>query len=287
LSIAEHASYRSINKARTDFEDFDMARSTVALLTDFGLDDNYVGIMKCVMADICPDVTMLDICHDVPPQNVLSGAFLLSGAAKFFPDDTVVLGVVDPGVGSNRRSIALDFGDFKCVGPDNGLFDMLKKHFELESAWELTNTDLHLEQVSATFHGRDVFAPVAAHLAGGRPIEDVGDQLDIDDLVGLPPSAPFFRKDRIEAHIIHVDRYGNLITNLSNSEYYEWNGDRDIHIDLGGDTVDLYTTFSEVGRGQPLAYFGSAGQLEVAVRDGSAARHFQAGQGDTVLLERD
>lgn len=263
-----------------------MARSTVALLTDFGLDDNYVGIMKCVLADICPDVTMLDICHEVPPQNLLSGAFLLSGAAPFFPPDTVVLGVVDPGVGSKRRSIALDFGDFRCVGPDNGLFDMLRKQFELESAWELTNPEFHLDHVSATFHGRDIFAPVAAHLAAGRAIEEVGERVDIDDLVRLPPSTAFIRDQRVEAHIIHADRYGNLITNLSEAEYVEWNDDGEVEIDLGGKTVQLFETFSEVGRGQALAYFGSSGQLEVAVRDGSAARHFQAGQGDTVLIER-
>ncbi|MGM0557550.1 MAG: SAM hydrolase/SAM-dependent halogenase family protein, partial [Myxococcota bacterium] len=155
-----------------------MERSTVALLTDFGLHDNYVGIMKCVMADICPGLKMLDICHEVPPQNVLSGAFLLTGSARFLPDDSVVLGVVDPGVGSGRRAIALDFGGFQCVGPDNGLFDMLRKQFPLQSAWELTNTDLHLDLVSSTFHGRDIFAPVAAHLADGLDISQVGEQLD-------------------------------------------------------------------------------------------------------------
>lgn len=263
-----------------------MPRSTVALLTDFGLDDNYVGIMKCVLTDICPQVTMLDICHEVPPQNLLSGAFLASGAAKFFPADTVLLGVVDPGVGSGRRSIALEFGEFKCVGPDNGLFDMLRKHFELRSAWELSNESLHLDHVSATFHGRDVFAPVAAHLANGVKIESVGHQIDPDDLVRLPPSAPFVRENRVEAHIIHVDRYGNLITNLSVAEYRDWADGRDVDVELGDQPLKLYRTFSEVSRGQPLAYFGSAGQLEVAVRDGSAARHFQAGQGDTVLLSR-
>jgi hypothetical protein len=263
-----------------------MNRSTVALLTDFGLDDNYVGIMKCVMADICPGLTMLDICHEVPPQNLLSGAFLLAGAAPYFPDDTVVLGVVDPGVGSSRRSIALDFGAFKCVGPDNGLFDMLRQHFTLESAWALTNEELHLDRVSSTFHGRDIFAPVAAHLAHGVDISEVGEQLELDALVGLPPSSAFIRENRVEAHIIHVDRYGNLITNLSVMEFDRWTNGEDVAIDLGGQTLALHRTFSEVSRGQALAYFGSAGQLEVAVRDGSAARHFGAGQGDTVLVER-
>ena len=265
-----------------------MTRPTIALLTDFGLEDNYVGIMKCVMADICPDATMIDLCHKVAPQNVLSGAFLLSGAAKFLPDGAVVLGVVDPGVGSGRRSIALDFGRFKCVGPDNGLFDMLRKHYSLESAYELTNEDLHLDRISATFHGRDIFAPVAAHLAAGHSVSEVGDELELDDLVRLPPSTPFIRDRRIEAHVIHVDRYGNLITNLSEGEYRDWLGDEDdeASIQLQDHKLSFHRTFSEVPRGQSLAYFGSAGQLEIAVREGSAAHHFRSSQGDTVTVRR-
>ncbi|MFW5966563.1 MAG: SAM hydrolase/SAM-dependent halogenase family protein [Persicimonas sp.] len=263
-----------------------MTSPTVALLSDFGLEDNYVGIMKCVIADVCPEAQILDLCHDVPPQNLISGAYLLASAAPFLPEGTVLTGVVDPGVGSNRRAVAIDVGDFVCVGPDNGLFDMVLKHFETQQIVDLSESDYHLPEVSTTFHGRDIFAPVAGHLAAGVALEDLGESLDVEDLVRLAPTSAFFRKHRIECHVIHVDRFGNLITNLSREEAEEWLDGAVPKVSVSDREVPMVETFSGVSKGRALAYYGSSGQLEVAVRDGNAADRFGVGQDETILVER-
>ncbi|QDG53303.1 SAM-dependent chlorinase/fluorinase [Persicimonas caeni] len=264
-----------------------MNTPTVALLTDFGLKDNYVGIMKAVIDGICPGVQLVDLCHEVPPQNLLSGAYLLSSAAPYLKEGTILMGVVDPGVGSTRRSVAIDTGSFVCVGPDNGLFDMVLKKYSPNRVVVLDNPEFHLPKVSATFHGRDIFAPVSGHLAAGANLETLGTHLDPADLVRLPPSAPFLHNERIECHVIHVDRFGNLITNLSDRELTDWLDGARPRIDLDGERVPLMKTFASVPKRRPLAYFGSSGQLEIAVRDGSAARHFGAAQGQTVGVEKE
>jgi S-adenosylmethionine hydrolase len=261
-----------------------MANATVALLTDFGLKDNYVGIMKCVLDGICPGVQLIDLCHEVPPQNLLSGAYLLSSAAPYFKEETIVMGVVDPGVGGARRAVAIDTGSFICVGPDNGLFDMVLKKYPPERVVELDNDRFHLPKVSSTFHGRDVFAPASGHLAAGVAFEELGTPVDPDDLVRLPPSAPFIREKRIECHVVHIDRFGNLITNLTDDEMGEWLDGAKPRVEVNDTEVPVFQTFSSVPKRRPLAYFGSSGQLEIAVREGNAARHFNGAQGQTVVV---
>ncbi len=263
-----------------------MTSPTVALVTDFGLHDNYVGIMKCVIDDICPGAQIIDLCHEVSPQNLLSGAYLLSSAAPYLKRGTVLVGVVDPGVGSTRRAIAIDTGEFVCVGPDNGLFDMVLKKFEPRRVVELNNPQYHMQRVSATFHGRDIFAPAAGHLAAGVAVEELGDAIEPADLVRLPATSAFMRERRIECHVVHVDRFGNLITNLSDDELAQWLEDARPKVIIDDIEVPLVETFTDVERRRELAYFGSSGQLEIAVRDASAARHFNAGQGQTVFVEK-
>lgn len=263
-----------------------MPHPTVALLTDFGLKDNYVGIMKSVIDGICPGVQLIDLCHEVPPQNLLSGAYLLSSAAPFLKAGTILMGVVDPGVGSKRRSVAIDTGSFVCVGPDNGLFDMVLKKFSPKRVVALDDPSYHLPRVSSTFHGRDIFAPVSGHLAAGVALDMLGSPVDPGDLVRLPSSTPFVHDEHIECHVIHVDRFGNLITNLSDTELTQWLAGSRPHIDLDGERIPLMKTFSSVAKLRPLAYFGSSGQLEIAVREGSAARYFGAAQGHAVVVEK-
>lgn len=259
----------------------------IGLLTDFGLKDTYVGQMKCVIHNIHPDATVVDLCHEVPPQNILSGAYLASTAVPHLPDGGVLVGVIDPGVGSDRRAIAVDIGGRYLVGPDNGLFDLVFERNAPETIVALENDEYFREDVSQTFHGRDIFSPVGAHLAAGVDIEELGSVIKPEDLERLPPSDPFVEEDRIEAHVIHCDRFGNLILNLTRDRLEEWLGNSTPHVTLpGGRRVDLQETFSKASSGEPVAYYGSTDQLEIAINGGSASRYFGADQGTAVRIDR-
>ena len=264
-----------------------MPRSTIGILTDFGFDDTYVGLMKCVMADIAPDARTIDLCNEVPPQNILSGAYLAATALPYLPDGGTLMAVIDPGVGSERRAVAISVNGKYLVGPDNGLFELVLRHRNPDTIVTLENDEYFLSDVSSTFHGRDIFAPVSAHLAAGADITDLGPEVTLDSLEGLPPCDPFVQEERIECHVIHVDRFGNLITNLSRTELVDWlEGDTPV-IELQGTRVSLEETFEDSQGGQPLAYFGSTGQLEIAINNGNAERYFGADQGTTILLTRE
>ena len=262
-----------------------MSRPIVALLTDFGLEDTYVGVMKCVMADICPDGRFIDLCHDVDPQNILSGAYLATTALPHIPPGSLLTSVVDPGVGSKRRAVAAQWNDRFLVGPDNGIFDLVFKQQPPERIVSLENDEYFRRDISSTFHGRDIFAPASAHLAAGVDLDELGPELDHDELERLPPNAPFIEDDQIECHVIHVDRFGNLITNLGRDTILDWLEGRDPVIEIQEARIPLEKTFSAARNGQAIAYFGSTGQLEVAVNNGNAARYFEATQNTTVIVE--
>ncbi len=264
-----------------------MTRPTVGLLTDFGFDDTYVGLMKCVIAETAPRARILDLCHEVPPQNILSGAYLAATAVPYLPEGGVLTGVIDPGVGSERRAIAVDLGDRTLVGPDNGLFELVLRRRQPETVVEMTNDEYFLSRVSSTFHGRDLFAPTSAHLADGVDIRQLGPELDPDSLKGLPPCDPFVEARQIECHVIHVDRFGNLISNLGRTELVDWLDDARPVITINGTRVSLEETFEDSQGGQPLAYFGSTDQLEIAINNGNAERYFGADQGTTILIRRE
>lgn len=254
----------------------------IALLTDFGLDDPYVGIMKGVIARLNPAATVLDLCHGVRPQNVREGAFLLATALPYFPPGTVFVAVVDPGVGTARRPLALATPAGFFVGPDNGLLtwalpggptglETTPREGPLPPgvrAVELTNPAYWLPTVSATFHGRDIFAPVAAHLARGVPLEDLGRPLD--RILWLPRPRPVRRSDgTLEAHVLHIDRFGNLITDLEPADLRPL-GPRPVFTVGSSQIVGLVRTYAE-GQGL-VALVGSSGHLEIALPNGSAAR---------------
>jgi len=265
-----------------------MDRSMVGLLTDFGHQDTYVGLMKCIMTDICPDARLIDLCHEVPPQNILSAAYLADTVVPHLPDGGVLMAVIDPGVGSGRRAIAVEIGSNYLVGPDNGLFELILRHRSTDRIVALESEEYFRSVVSSTFHGRDIFAPVSAHLAAGVDIDALGPSVQPQDLETLPSSDPFFRDNRIEAHVIHVDRFGNLISNLARDEMEEWldGSEPEIAIEDQERPIDLKATFAESVGGRPLAYFGSTDQLEIAVTNGSAERYFGANQGTTIFIQR-
>ncbi len=269
----------------------------VVLTTDFGLVDHYVGVMRGVLLGICPDARVIDLSHEVSPQDVVGGAYLLLCAYRYFPPGTIHLAIVDPGVGTERRALALRADDYYYVGPDNGLFsyvlqDMAQRdriggrlegdRFVLGDrcqAVHLTRDDLWLKPTSDTFHGRDIFAPVAGHLGCGTRLEDLG--TPVDRLVAIP--WPWPRRDgmgRVTGEVVHVDRFGNLATSLRDEDLPS----RNVELLVAGRKVrGLYRTYGEARGGGPVALLGSCGLVEIAVPNGSAARELGVGRGEPVV----
>ncbi|MCS6845132.1 MAG: SAM-dependent chlorinase/fluorinase [Caldilineales bacterium] len=243
----------------------------ITLTTDFGLDDGYVGAMKGVILGIAPGATLVDITHALPPQDIRRGVSVLREATPYFPAGTVHLAIVDPGVGSQRRPIALQAGAHRFVGPDNGLFTAAIADAQAAglpvAVYHLDRPAYWRPEISRTFHGRDIFAPVAAHLANGVPLEELG--TPVDDPVLLPLWRPERRPDgRILGHVDHVDHFGNLISNVPGA----WLAGRRWTISIAGrQLVGPRPTYAAAEPGELLALISSSGHLEVAVRNGSAA----------------
>ncbi len=248
-----------------------MGRKIITLTTDFGLEDPYVGVMKGVILGIAPDVALVDLCHQVPPQDVMAGAVALEAAAPHFPAGTIHLAVVDPGVGSARAAVAVQTENAWYVGPDNGLFTLALAADPVVRAVRLTNPVYQKRPVSATFQGRDIFSPAAGHLAAGVELSRLGEPSHV--LATLPFPTPMQRNGGLEVHVIHVDRFGNLVTDLTSEQLVEW---LESHphgrcmFEVGSHTVPLARTFADVAVGEPVAYVGSGGRLEIAIRNGSA-----------------
>ncbi len=249
----------------------------VALTTDFGLEDPFVGVMKGVILGICPGARIVDLTHGIPPQDVLAGCLALGEAAPYFPPGTVHVAVVDPGVGSARAALAVRTPRFLFVAPDNGILSFLSPDEVLEVR-RLENPDLWLHPVSRTFHGRDVFAPVAAHLARGVPLAEVGPEHAELRRLHLPEPVP--EPGAVRGEVLGFDRFGNAVTNIRA---------RDLPrpgraVEVAGRTVPLLGTYAEAPPGRPLALWGSWGRLEVSVRDGSARQVLGLGKGDPVRV---
>ncbi len=248
----------------------------ITLTSDFGYEDPFVGIMKGVILSIAPEVTIVDLCHGLPPQDIVAGALALESAVGCFPVGTVHLGVVDPGVGSERAAIAIQTERGFYVGPDNGLFSLALDRDRKIRAIRLTNMEYHAATISSTFHGRDIFAPVAAHLASGVSFESIGDP--IEEVTALDSPAAAIDEESIGAAIIHADRYGNLITNLRVEQLDEWLGETgrsDVSIEVGDERpIGLTRTFSDGHVGETVVYIGSGGRLEIGVRNRSAVDRY-------------
>lgn len=263
-------------------------RPVIAMMTDFGLGDGDVGVMKGVIAGITPDAHIIDITHDVAPQNVSSGAWILASAYRYFPQGTVFVCVVDPGVGSSRGAIAIHAGNWFFVGPDNGLFSYIFVQQPVHQAVVLNNPAYHQPQVSSTFHGRDIFAPAGAHLARGVALHELGSQLDPARLQRLEVDTPVRHGARIHARILHVDRFGNLITSIPLAMVPELFSGSQVHIVFPGTNavVDRHRRFFAEGPDDnlPFIYGDSSGYVGVAVRNGHAASMLRAGLATPIAL---
>ncbi len=239
----------------------------ITLTTDFGTRDGYVGAMKGVLIARAPGVPLCDITHDIPRHDTAAAAFALAQAAPLFPDGTVHVAVVDPGVGGARREVVVAGDRHVFVGPDNGLLSLVAP--APRAAFAIESPAFRREEVSATFHGRDVFAPAAAALAAGARPDEAGPKVEL--MGGLEGGAM--------GGIIHVDQFGNLITAIPGEAVPSGASVR-----VGGQSLPIVTTYSDVAEGEPLAYVGSAGTIEIAVRRGSAADLFSAGRGSPVAI---
>lgn len=271
----------------------------ISILSDFGLEDTYVAAMKAVIYGIAPSTKIMDLTHVIPPGDVTRGALELWRIAPVLPPGTVILGVVDPGVGTPRRAIAIQTSRLICVGPDNGLFTHLLDEENSAGMVELTNPDYHLSQVSHTFHGRDIFAPAAAHLASGVPISELGPPMT--SIRRLPaPALQSVEPGVLRGEILYADHFGNLVTSIgrlsqegSNLKIKPWTGKleamkfqtQDPELVLpNGTRIPLTDAFGDVEDGTITAYIGSAGLLEVAVNGGSALERSGLQRGERVEL---
>jgi S-adenosylmethionine hydrolase len=244
----------------------------VTLLSDFGLRDGYVAQMKGTILENCPDTTIVDISHEIEHHNIPMGSFILETTAPYFPKDTVHVAVVDPGVGSARKSVVLECETAIFVGPDNGLMARASERLGLKSIHEIREEAFLRKPVSSTFHGRDIFARVAGMIASGRRPEEVGPR--ISELEKLPISPPRLLEKKLACQVLHVDAFGNIITDADNRlvrripvEFGErvniWLGKRKLQ-------AEYARSYSEVGKGALAVLLGSQGFLEIAVREGSA-----------------
>ncbi|GAC1566747.1 MAG: SAM-dependent chlorinase/fluorinase [Ktedonobacteraceae bacterium] len=261
----------------------------IALLTDFGMGDGDVGVMKGVIAGIAPAARIIDITHAVPPQQIASGAWILASAYRYFPAHTVFVCVVDPGVGSSRAAIALHTGDWFFVGPDNGLFSYVLAEQPALAAVILSNPAYHLQQVSTTFHGRDIFAPVGAHLAVDAAIlRDLGAAINPAALIRLETGQPVRHGTSIEAHVIHVDNFGNLITSIPLAVVPDLFDLPQVQITFPAQSkiVNRRRRFFSDGPEdrQPFIYGDSSGYIGIAVRNGNAAKTIGAGYGAAITF---
>jgi len=241
----------------------------VTLLTDFGLKDPYVGMMKGVILSVNPVARIIDISHHIKPGSIHEAAHILHEAYPYFPEGTVHVTVVDPGVGTDRRAILGVTRSHLFVGPDNGILWPILNAFEDVTIIHLTETRYVLPHVSLTFHGRDIFAPVAGHLTRGVDPFDMGPV--IHDPVELKLPAPFRKGDFLYGRIVRVDHFGNLITNIPRREIETFIGDRRPVIRIGDLFIEgLSRTYADASKGEALALFGSSGYLEIAVNSGRA-----------------
>jgi len=256
----------------------------ITLISDLGTADGYVGEMKGEILSRCADATIVDVSHEIAPGDVVDAAWVLDRVWERFPDGTIHVGVVDPGVGGPRRPIALEAGGRWYVGPDNGLAARVKERLEPTQVWLLCG-DFKAGIPSQTFHGRDIFAPAAARLAATGSLNGLGKQIPVDGLAQIEISRPERIGDAVKGKVVHVDRFGNLITDvpaqcMSPSAL----------IEVGGAVISgVRSSYSSVPSGELLALVSSGGTLEVAERDGSASERLGVHRGARVCIrpERD
>jgi S-adenosyl-L-methionine hydrolase (adenosine-forming) len=266
----------------------------ITLTTDFGLKDGYVAALKGVILSLNPEAVLVDLCHAIQPQNIRQAAFVLNTAYRYFPLYTVHLVVIDPEVGTNRRPVILKTPRAYFVAPDNGVLSYITSAYKSQpipdsgrvklgpelKAYTITRSEYWRKPLSRTFHGRDIFAPVAARLSLGMAASGLGDE--IDSLTVFPLPRPFQQEGALIGHILHIDRFGNLITDIEEATLPA--GGESFTIEIRGAMIRGIAQTYAGGEG-PIALFGSSGYLEIAIPNGNAAAFFRAQAGDQVKVQ--
>ncbi len=262
-----------------------MARPVIALLTDFGSRDHYAGVMKGVILGISPDVTLVDISHDLPPHDMVFAAHELAAAYRFFPAGTIFLVVIDPGVGTTRRGLAVDLGDRKFVAPDNGVLTAVLQETAPKKVVELTERRYARPTVSRTFEGRDRFAPAAAWLAKGTHLEAFGRAVTDYKMLDLP--LPVLENGLLSGRVVRIDRFGNVVTNIDRKSFDKLAGNSVLQLTVRGQQIArIVSTYADIPGGEVGALFGSTEHLECSAQAESAAERLGAAVGDPVELRR-
>lgn len=260
-------------------------RPLIALLSDFGTRDHYAGTMKGVMLGICPEAALVDITHDVRPHDVLDGALQLAASFRYFPAGTIFLAVVDPGVGSTRRGLAAEAGEYRFVAPDNGLLTAVFRAVPPKKVVELTERRYARPTVSRTFEGRDRFAPAAAWLARGVQLQALGRGLPAHQQIDIPK--PAVEGDVLRGVVLLVDRFGNLVTNIDRGAFESFARDGGVAVSVGGQRVaGVVATYADIRTGEVCALFGSSDHLEFAANGASAESLSSASRNAPVEITR-
>ena len=263
--------------------------SIITLTTDFGTDDEYVGIMKGVILSLNPSAVIVDITHHIDPQDLVQAAYTIYSSYRYFPQGTVHVVVVDPTVGSDRKIITFKIKDHIFLAPDNGVLTLLINEGNINSIARIDNTSYFLDPVSRTFHGRDIFAPVSAHLSMGVPIKKLGTPVAQKNLICLSILKPYFSDNgELVGSIVTIDHFGNLITNINIDDLENIHNTvpgKKLCINVGKDKISgLSQNYSSAIPGHPLAIIGSRGYLEISVNGGDAANHFMVEKSDVVRI---
>lgn len=260
-------------------------RPVIALLSDFGTRDHYAGTMKAVMIGICPDVTFVDITHDITPHDVMEGALQLAASCRYFPAGTIFLSVVDPGVGSSRRGIAVEAGDYRFVAPDNGVLTAALRDVPPKRIVELTERRYARPTVSRTFEGRDRFAPAAAWMAKGIQLSALGRAVTSYHQIEIPQPQV---GDQLAGVVLLIDRFGNLVTNIDRRTFESFTRAQPVALKVNDHAIArVVATYSDIRAGEVCALFGSTEHLEFAVNGGSAADTLTVTKGAKVEITRD
>jgi len=263
-----------------------MTTPIITLLSDFGVKDPYAAEMKAVILSICPKARLVDLSHEIEKFNIRMGAFVLASAAPYFPKGTIHVAVVDPGVGTKRRPILVETNDAFYVGPDNGLLLLAAQKQQISHVYIITNPRYMLSRVSKTFHGRDIFAPVAAHLASGLDPSDLGSEIHDYAIPGF--TKPKSTKNALLGEVLHIDDFGNIITNISAEDFSRTQIEEGFAFGLRLKdkviTLRFSSTYGEAQVGRPLALIGSHDFLEISLNQGNASKKFKAKVGDTVTV---
>jgi S-adenosylmethionine hydrolase len=261
-----------------------MPRQIITLTTDFGLKDPYVAEMKAVILGISPNTTIIDISHEIEKFNVRMGAYILASASKYFPKDTIHVAVIDPSVGTKRRPVLIQTRHSYFIGPDNGLLALAATKHGIEHIYLISNKKLMLPEISRTFHGRDIFAPAAAHLARG--IAPSGFGPEIRKIVTPKFAEIVKRKNMLVGEVLHIDDFGNIITNFGETELKLLSIKAYVNLKLKNKQLrlKLCMAYDDVNRCEPLAIMGSHNLLEISINQGNGAEIFKTKEGDKVVL---